>query len=496
MFCEDVYMWKYPVIFFWAIIFEHLNIFLYLCSMNQVKFIMKKCLILLTIAFLAFASCDNKTQKLYRIQENGLYGFIDSLGNVIITPQYKYVDYFTEDGYACVISDIKIEKDEAALPKQGLDIDVDSCIRVTYGYINRKNELVVDTTNHIYIPAMSLQNWENHGLVRFAHDYRDGELLFGSSIFSELSFCDGLYVFQDEKSKLYGYKDIQGNIKIEAQYYYCHSFKNGVAVVNYWNKTLDNVSNLDATKAMNCYGLIDPNGNMLSKDFTIINDMGHNGQTWAMTTTISLEGKDIKKDWVLIDKHGKIVAGPIPGVDMIYNNDEFPVCEINMGILGTFYTFLDEHGNFLSDFDHNKELDLGWDNNGKSEVFALVTRFENGVAGLKGYNSEGQSAWFFIKKDFIPVTEPYDSLLPFSEGLAAVKELTHLDGISTHGGKWGFVKIDMPDSTITQTIPFGFSECGSFSGGLAYFKNEGATFDLEGYINKQGNIVWQTKRKK
>ena len=62
-------------------------------------------------------------------------------------------------------------------------------------------------------------------------------------------------------------------------------------------------------------------------------------------------------------------------------------------------------------------------------------------------------------------------------------------------GKWGFISMDA-DSTLSLSIPYSFSECGSFTGGLAYFMNTGATFDIEGYINKQGKIIWQTKRKK
>ena len=50
--------------------------------------------------------------------------------------------------------------------------------------------------------------------------------------------------------------------------------------------------------------------------------------------------------------------------------------------------------------------------------------------------------------------------------------------------------------TLNLSIPSSFSECGSFAGGLAYFMNYGTTFDVEGYINKQGKIIWQTKRKK
>ena len=61
--------------------------------------------------------------------------------------------------------------------------------------------------------------------------------------------------------------------------------------------------------------------------------------------------------------------------------------------------------------------------------------------------------------------------------------------------KWGYVKIDMQDNSISQIIPYTFSECGRFRGKLAYFKRKEATFYLEGLINKHGDAVWQTKKK-
>ena len=453
---------------------------------------MKKCLFFFLVV-LALASC-NKEQNLYRIQENGLYGFIDSLGNVVIEPQYKYVGYFSKDGYACVISDIRIEKADGDSLLKGFVNAIDSCIQVTYGYINRKNELVIDTTNHICIPFVSLHYWGGHSLVEIAQNLISGRFGFRSELLNELALCDSLFVFQDEQSKLFGYKDYKGKIKIEAKYDYCHSFRNGLAVVNI-NKKTEEISDAGITDRVNSTAVIDTNGNLIASEFTAVNDYGKNGLTWAMSTAISLEEQRIDRDWVQIDKSGKIVSGPISSVAWIYNNNDYPICVIDMGVFGTYYTFLDINGAFLSDFDHNKELSLGWRENEKPELFADVTRFSSGVAGIKGYNAQGESAWYFVKNNLTQVSEPYDSLLPFSDGLAAVKELTHSDVFSTHVGKWGFVKMEMPDSVISQSIPFSFSECGSFIDGLAYFKNEGSTFDLEGYINKQGKIVWQTKRK-
>lgn len=55
---------------------------------------MNKLYLSLLLVALTLLSCDNNESRLYRIQANGLFGFIDSIGNVIIEPQYKYVGPF------------------------------------------------------------------------------------------------------------------------------------------------------------------------------------------------------------------------------------------------------------------------------------------------------------------------------------------------------------------------------------------------------------------
>lgn len=52
------------------------------------------------------------------------------------------------------------------------------------------------------------------------------------------------------------------------------------------------------------------------------------------------------------------------------------------------------------------------------------------------------------------------------------------------------------DKKAKVIIPYQFLDCGSFRGGLAYFKKWGTTYDIEGYINKKGEVVWQTKCEK
>ena len=462
---------------------------------------MKKIFFIVIAASLVLISCDKK-QNLYRVQENGLFGFVDSVGNVVIKPQYQYVGSFTKDGYACVVSDIRVEKDTSMTSLKGIDFSgissiADSCVHITYGYINRKNEFVIDTINHLYIPFIQLNAWGDKALIEFAQKYKSGQLEFRSNMLDELSLSDGLFAFQDDSSKLFGYKDIEGNVKIEAKYELCRMFNNGVAVVKYKKdqENIDKISDSSITESLNSTGVIDINGNLIVTDYAIINDFNKDGLTWALSASFSLDDNGFKRDWVQIDKKGDIKKGPISNIAHIYNNKEYPIIVIDMGFMGVYYSFLDENGDYLTDFNGDKVLSISFDGSGRTELFKDVTRFSNGLAGTLGYNSEGESAWLFRDRNLEPISEPYDSLLPFSEGLAAVKQLTHLDKLSSHMGKWGFVSKDA-DNVLSLSIPYSFSECGSFRGGLAYFMNKGATFDIEGYINKSGKIVWQTKRKK
>lgn len=461
---------------------------------------MNKSYLSLLLMVLTLLSCNNNDSRLYRVQVNGLFGFIDSIGNVIIEPQYKYVGAFSKDGYACVISHINIEEEVSPFSKldiPGVSENMDSCVYIKYGYINKKNELVVDTTNLLRIPFYSINDWGGPNLIEFAHKYIANNLDFRENALNELILNDGLFVFQDRDSKLFGYKDIEGNIKIEPKYEFCRMFSNGVAVVKYKKdqEKNDKISDSSNTVSLNSTGVIDVNGNMVVTDYAIINDYNKDGLTWALSASFSLDDNGFKRDWVQIDKQGDIKKGPISNIDYIYNNQEYPIIVIDMGFMGVYYSFLDENGDYLTDFNGDKMLSLSFDGNERSELFKDVTRFSSGLAGTIGYNSEGESAWLFCDRNLEPVSEPYDSLLPFSEGLAAVKQLTHLDKLPSHMGKWGFISMDA-DSILSLSIPYSFSECGSFTGGLAYFMNTGATFDIEGYINKQGKIIWKTKRKK
>ena len=94
---------------------------------------MRKIIFILLVSIAFLCSCNQNT-KLWRIQEDGLYGFVDSVGNVVIEPQYKYVGNFRA-GYACIITDARLEIEENILKK-------DTMLWVKYGYIDKAGQLL------------------------------------------------------------------------------------------------------------------------------------------------------------------------------------------------------------------------------------------------------------------------------------------------------------------------------------------------------------------
>lgn len=443
-------------------------------------------LVVMVFISIFLISCDGNDQTLFRVQKDGLYGFINGQGELIIEPQYKYVSSFSKDGVACVINELKIVMDTT-------EIDVDSCVFVNYGYINKKNQRINDN-NIITINPNLMEFWEHYGLYKIVEKYNNGTLSFRSNILNHLYFNNDLYIFQDAGTKLLGYKDIKCNIVIEPKYEWCRRFRNGVAIV--FRPTNDILNDFDITDSLtlnkaayhvlNKGGAINTNGELIiDYDYFYIHDFMANGTTWAATIAPDDLGQ-LKKDWACIDKTGTIIAGPIASgaKDMIYNNDKYPICQIGFGVFGTYYTFIDKFGTYLSDFDNDGAVSLS------NELFDDVIRFSDGVAGLHA-TYRNNTGWFFVDSTLFPISIAYDSILPFSENLAAAKELTN----GFHPSKWGFVKKSHTDNSIIQAIPFAYSECGSFHNGLAYFLNKGNAYDTEGYINKQGDVVWQTKRK-
>lgn len=427
---------------------------------------MKK-LLYLVVVLVVFVSCK-KEQQLYRIQENGLYGFIDSLGNIAIEPQYKYVSHFTKEGYAFVISKMLLS---------------DNGVKINYGYINKENELVIDTNN-----IFQMQNADLDFKTTVDY-YNERRLDFNDDLFPLLYLRDGRYVFQDSNTGKIGFKDINGNVVIEAIYDRASHFSNGVAAVQ--KKTTKIPKNASDN---NCWGVINPDGTTaVAFEYGIIQDYTKDGKTWT-TTFFDTEDGGFDCECAQIDKNGKVLIGPLTMVQHVYNNSRSNIYSASINRYNRFFnnwfTFIDENGKILTDYNGDGMITGDFFEGGKMEWFYGITYFSEGRVGIKG-SYQDNPAWWFVDKNFERQSEAYDSLKSYSEGLAAVKELSSYGEYPAHWGKWGYI-----NKENEVVIPFKYSECGSFVKGLAYFKIDGNSFDIEGYINKLGKSVWQAKKKK
>ena len=110
------------------------------------------------------------------------------------------------------------------------------------------------------------------------------------------------------------------------------------------------------------------------------------------------------------------------------------------------------------------------DKNGQpafSQQFADASNFSNGLAAVKA----STGLWGFVNHQGIYVAQPiFDNVLPFSEGLAAVKK-DELWGYINTKGSWAFA---------TQ-----FVNSNSFHNGLAAV----SLYDKVGFINQRGEVA-------
>ena len=100
-----------------------------------------------------------------------------------------------------------------------------------------------------------------------------------------------------------------------------------------------------------------------------------------------------------------------------------------------------------------------------------ITRFENGFAGVCLSDK-----WVFIDSQ-TKIHAEYENLKPFNKGIAAVKE----------NGKWGYI-----DTTFEYIIPPKYDTCSDFNNTLAKVQFKQSNYTIDAYINKRGEVVWQT----
>lgn len=451
-------------------------------------------------------SCNKKlsTSQLYVIEENGLYGFIDHIGNKAIEPQFIYAQNFTE-GLALVVVDTIYGEcvDSLAYKNTGEKTSKEPCLFVKYGYIDKSGKFVIEPK----LLASLFVSKEDIGKI-------DLEIFnINHDLLGKYAFGSKRALYQDTTTWKYGYIDCNGKIVIPAKYEYAKRFRQSRAVaLKYTGKPLDPHEN-------KChYGIIDENDSTIA-DFIYDNvtDYGSNHSIVRVWKKSNIEGpqnvitKDdngeyrinnspnrynIKKEtfrngWsettLILDKNGKIkdtlssaliYYGFSNGISVskdiflstIYNRDCFGYIDTLGHTIKPLDGITEEQTNemFLSKQAFSYVPD--------ESVFLYCTRFSNNLAGV----TLNGNVCFFVDKHLLirgkGLEDTYECIRPFCFGLAAVKK----------NGKWGFV-----NTSLKRIIPCKYDSCEDNSG----FLNKVYTFKgdsiISMYINRKDSIVWK-----
>ena len=222
-------------------------------------------------------------------------------------------------------------------------------------------------------------------------------------------------------------------------------------------------------ESLNSTILIDSVGNTLTNEryFRIPSFSGIN-KSWACRL-INDESNNPHFIWLLLDKKGKVCSDTLT-CTYVYNSRSNLYVWQQMIFDTPFYSFVNNKGTIMTDFDHDGTITFS------EETYSDVTSFSDTIAGVKVKYGE-EPCWTFINNKFEFISQPFDSVGIFNEGVVAVKEFSK----NKANNKWGFV-----NKKFKEIIPYKYDEVGMFVDGLAYFKIK----NIEGYINKRGEIVW------
>lgn len=285
--------------------------------------IMKKS-VRIIFALFVFAlcfSCQNykyRDMDLYPIMENGLYGFIDTLGNKVVIPQYICVSNFENHLAAAVVDTFYAYRSDSTMHKLGLgyaeEVPVERFLYVRYGYINIENEFV--------IPPKLLR--------RFKVDNKQNVLASGlENASAALSFHEGMAAYQDSVTFLFGFVDTLGHQKVPALYYNYKDFSTGKAAVQIFKCNDDE----PITDACFKWGYIGKDGERKS-DFVYMNlSSCVNGRSFGSMWSLA---KDQEKHTVVRQNENGELEFEEPDID-----DSMPIQSI-------VTVLLDENGKVIN----------------------------------------------------------------------------------------------------------------------------------------------------
>lgn len=408
-------------------------------------------ILILILINCTIGSCNetikNNNLCLYRVQVNGLYGFIDSMGNTVIAPQYKYASSFTDDGFALVIVSMKKLRTNLA--------------KIQYGVINKDGDLVEDTT-HFFIDII------HDSLI---YQFNNRELNFNVQIEEKLEPKESLLYIQDTThlmSKIgigmgldvgkYGYKKIgQDIIAIKETGY----------IEDYWGFHSGHI--IAARYPKNPFIIYDREGNqkeildcyfhgLWGNRITQLYGGGfYKGKAWLQSHSHIdgyITGKQRMFEWILLD------TSMLVSEHLITADENWGLMYCGMGLTLRMH--------------RNKEyLELL---NEEGTCLDSIRDCTVGSEKLVGVLKENVGGWQLYDSCLHVISQmKFEKIGPCREGMIPIMIQN----------KWGCI-----DTTLKQIIPCIYSELGNFHNGLAYFKNLTDTSITRGYINQEGKTIW------
>lgn len=170
----------------------------------------KKIIFLIITYFLCVVSSvlgnsDNNSNTLYPIRENGLLGFINNSGEIVIEPKFHMVGLFTDE--------------LAPVRENG-----------TYGYINRDGEYVIS-------PKFDFAFNFRNGIARVYNNRKAyyineiGDILFVDEFYKNHGFNENDVAIVETESRRFGLIDINGELILDTIFVRLSPFNNNRAVI-------------------------------------------------------------------------------------------------------------------------------------------------------------------------------------------------------------------------------------------------------------------------
>lgn len=454
---------------------------------------MKKIIILFAIFnYFNFSPAQENYTALFRIYENGLYGYIDSTGAVIIPPKYKGAGEFSEglapvreNGYYGYI-------DETGKYVIAPQYDYAESFHNKYakifseGFPNYINRFGIQTLQFKCSEIFPFNDGYAIVYTPYINGIRKAGVIneYGSLVidtaFSEISdYYEGLFNFQQPYNK-HGVVDIRNNIVVPAgKFSNIGKFHNGFAKVSF-NPPENNPSKLRYKGFINTSGEI-----VLTLDNTFYYELGEIVNTDSLFIAESFEYEPVKNAFSI----GKRVAGGIMNMRGEWimtdsTNYRFAYLDEKLCIIDTngIYRSIDNKGRptgprfFYYSNGSYTFLSFGPEKNPKKELkygvidtsfrFLIEPFFElNWYTGIKdGYFAFGKY-----------LTDMHDNYIPIGDG--------------THISKIGICRTD---GKIIHEPAFEEVDYKGYVNGLILVKENGKPT----YVNKEGQKVWQQKTKK